>query len=110
MINNHEIRVGDLSSSAKGQHTTSVTQLYHISSTTSLIDSPGIRQLAMEGLTLQELLTGFKDFSDQGCRFKDCDHVDSKGCAVFDALKQNIIPQHRYDDYLYLRKKFLADH
>lgn len=110
LLDNEYIRVGSLSSSAKGQHTTSVTQLYCFDNNTQLIDSPGIRQLAMEHFSLQDLLKGFNDFQQVGCRFKDCDHVDSKGCQVFDALKNGSIPQHRYEDYLYLRKKFLSIH
>jgi ribosome biogenesis GTPase len=85
-----------------------VTQLYFLDATTRLIDSPGIRQLAMEHFSLQDLLKGFPDFQEAGCRFKDCDHVDSKGCLLQQALAEGIIPSHRYADYLYLRKKFLA--
>lgn len=107
LLSNQSIRVGDLSATSKGQHTTSVTQLYALTNQTHLIDSPGIRQLAMEHFTLQELLMGFPDFQELGCRFKDCDHVHSGGCVVFGALERGDIPQYRYDDYLYLRSKFL---
>jgi ribosome biogenesis GTPase len=102
------IKTGKLSNSEHGCHTTSVSQLYVINENTQVIDSPGIRQLSMESLSQQDLLKGFEDFKLAGCRFKDCDHIDSKGCRLKEAIDDQKISNHRYEDYLYLRKKFVT--
>ena len=102
-----DILVGDLSSTQKGQHTTSVTQLYFLDDKTGIIDSPGIRQLAMEKLSIEQLLSGFPDFRKAGCKFKDCDHITSGFCELQKSIESGIIAQHRYEDYLFLRNKFV---
>ncbi len=109
LLNADNILVGDLSSTQKGQHTTSVTQLYFLDDKTGIIDSPGIRQLAMEKLTINQLLNGFPDFRKAGCKFKDCDHITSGFCELPHCLKTGIIAKSRYEDYLFLRNKFVLE-
>jgi ribosome biogenesis GTPase len=102
-----EIVIGDLSEAGFGRHTTSVTRMYSLSQEkTFLIDAPGIRQLALEKITKQELHLGFPDLKEFSCRFKDCDHLTSLGCAI---KEDSINKTHfRYHDYCFLYNKFIG--
>lgn len=106
LIGEESIKVGALSQSEKGAHTTSVTHYYHFSEGGGLIDSPGVRQFSLEQLSLPQLLEGFEDFKQVHCRFHDCEHVVSQGCEVIPGVANNTIGHYRYEDYLFLKKKF----
>jgi ribosome biogenesis GTPase len=101
------LKVGDLSQGNKGCHTTSVTQLYELRDGMAVIDAPGIRQCALGEITREELKKGFVDFQNQGCRFKDCDHIRSAGCAILGGIAQDKQVKQRYEDYLFLGQKFI---
>ena len=107
MLGSQDLKTQGLSRSQKGQHTTSVTQLYQFESGTQLIDSPGIRQMALEQLTIKELQAGFFEFKESPCRFKDCDHLVSQGCALPEFIEKKQIPAFRYQDYRTLYDKFV---
>lgn len=103
-----DLKIGELSQSHKGCHTTSVTQLYFLDSGAHLIDSPGVRQCSLGEISLQELLIGFPDFQKQGCRYANCDHIKSEGCAVITRSQEDSDFRMRYEDYLFLRQKFVT--
>jgi ribosome biogenesis GTPase len=105
LIQDDSIRIGALSQSDRGAHTTSVTQYYSFNNI-GLIDAPGVRQFSLESLSLTDLMQGFEDFKATKCKFNNCDHQHSQGCGVIDGLEKQLIGQHRYDDYLFLKKKF----
>lgn len=105
MLGENSIKVGELSQSERGTHTTSVTQYYPLASG-GLIDSPGVRQFSLEQLSLPQLLEGFEDFKVAQCRFHDCEHILSQGCAVPCAIEGGFVGPRRYEDYLFLKKKF----
>lgn len=105
LLGEASIKVGALSQSERGAHTTSVTQYYHFNDG-GLIDSPGVRQFALDSLSLSQLLTGFEDFKNVKCRFHDCEHIVSQGCAIKDGITSGLIGKFRYEDYLFLKNKF----
>jgi len=105
------IVIGDLSAAQKGRHTTSVTQKYLIDQNNGwLIDSPGVRQCGLGSILKEEILLGFPDFQKYPCQFRNCNHIQSKGCGVQHALDEKILPAHRYEDYLFLCQKFSVAH
>ena len=107
LTSEENIKVGSLSESGHGCHTTSVTTMYFLDDgQTRLIDSPGIRQISLENLTLSQLQKGFPDFEDLGCRFRDCDHLNSPGCKVKEQLE--LVEHFRYKDYCFLYNKFVT--
>lgn len=108
LLSPKDLKIGELSQSDKGCHTTSVTQLYFLEQEIHLIDSPGIRQCSLGDISLQELLIGFPDFQTQGCRFNNCDHIKSEGCAVIARCQTDADFQTRYEDYLFLKQKFVT--
>jgi ribosome biogenesis GTPase len=67
-----------------------------------VIDSPGLRTLEVD--TSQDSLELDDELSElsRQCRFKDCDHLKSQGCAIIDAVANQQIDQSRYHNFLKL--------
>ena len=88
----------------QGRHTTSTSTLHWLDDTTGVVDTPGVRSLAMSGIAPQELAGYFADFTDYiaQCRFRDCSHDHEPGCAVREAAKTGDISPARYESFLRL--------
>jgi ribosome biogenesis GTPase len=88
-------RTGDVrEDDARGRHTTSERQLHLLPSGGLLIDTPGMRELALFADSNDELAgTGFAEIDElaTGCRFGDCQHRDEPGCAVKAALDRGAL-------------------
>jgi ribosome biogenesis GTPase len=93
-------QVSDIS--GLGQHTTTVSRLYHLPDGGDLIDSPGIREFALWHLTPEQVTQGFTEFTPWlgRCKFRDCKHISDPGCAVQHAVQEGEISAARYDSYL----------
>ncbi|MFK5986158.1 MAG: small ribosomal subunit biogenesis GTPase RsgA [Pseudomonadota bacterium] len=90
---------------AKGRHTTSAAQLYHLEQAgikdATLIDSPGIREFGLWDISEADVHNGFKEIKEfsKSCRFRDCKHENEPNCAILEAIEaQNISPL-RYQSY-----------
>jgi ribosome biogenesis GTPase len=91
LLPNQDLSVGALSEQGRqGQHTTTTARLYHLADGGSIIDSPGIREFALEGLSQDEILAGFIEIQalSAHCKFRDCKHRSDPGCAVQQAVQQ----------------------
>jgi ribosome biogenesis GTPase len=97
--------------SGLGQHTTTVSRLYHLSDGGDLIDSPGIREFALWHLTAEEVTRGFTEFSPWlgRCKFRDCKHISDPGCAIQHAVETGDISKERYDSYLKILASMAQD-
>lgn len=86
----------------QGRHTTTHRQLVVIPSGGVVIDTPGVREAAAfgdgEGLEL-----AFADVVElvARCRFPDCQHGDTPGCAVTAALEDGRLDGERLSAYLH---------
>jgi ribosome biogenesis GTPase len=95
----NEIRLDD----SKGRHTTTKRELLVLPSGGILIDTPGMRELGLWasrdalGETFDDILMFAQD-----CKFRDCDHQISQGCAVLAAVNEGKISRERYLDFLKL--------
>jgi ribosome biogenesis GTPase / thiamine phosphate phosphatase len=75
---------------ARGRHTTTERQLRRLSSGALLIDTPGMRELALwADADGDEPPAAFDDIAElaEGCRFRDCKHEGEPGCAVVAAVE-----------------------
>ena len=97
--------------SGLGQHTTTVSRLYHLPEGGELIDSPGIREFALWHLSPEEVTQGFTEFRPWlgRCKFRDCKHITDPGCAIQHAVAENAISQERYDSYLKILTSMTQD-
>ena len=97
-----EVRTSD----NKGKHTTTKRELIILPGKGMLIDTPGMRGLKLwsadEGMT--NTFTEFGEFEEK-CKYSDCTHTHETGCAVIDAVNNNLIPSNRYENYLKMRKE-----
>lgn len=96
-------RVGKISSAhLQGKHTTSLYEMYPVSSGGFLVDTPGIRGFGLVDLEKDEIYKYFPEmlkYSDN-CRFVPCSHTHEPGCAVKDAVDRGDISLERYNSYL----------
>jgi ribosome biogenesis GTPase len=99
MLPTGEIREWD----ARGRHTSVHRQLVVCESGGMIIDTPGMRELA-----LWEPDAAGETFDDiealaAGCRFADCSHDREPGCAVKAAVEAGQLDSARHQGYLKLR-------
>lgn len=95
-------KVGALSDTLdKGRHTTRRAELVAIGDETWVADTPGIRELAAFDLPNAALSDCFVEFRapSRDCRFNDCNHIDSAGCAITAAANRGTISPNRYASY-----------
>ena len=87
----------------QGRHRTSRSSLYRIGGA-RLIDTPGIRSLALGGIPREELASLFPEFEGRrrACRFRNCTHDHEPACAVREAVGRGEIAAGRHDVYLRL--------
>jgi len=111
MINNilksHAIKVGALSASGAGKHTTTTVRLYHLPAGGNLIDSPGIRDFNLWPVSKQEVFQGFIELHPYAgkCRFRDCQHMAEPDCAIEQAAQRGEISRSRLDNYKQLMRE-----
>lgn len=90
----------------RGRHTTSFRSLHRLPNGAWVMDTPGLRTLALLDAEAGLNFT----FSDiQGlstrCRFNDCQHDSEPGCAVQEALKNGSLSESQWKSYLKLKKE-----
>lgn len=97
-----EIRTQETSKAlGRGKHTTRHVEFMPIG-TGWVADTPGFSKIDLTVLSKEDLrdsMLEFKKFSE-GCRFRDCYHINEPGCAVTKAVENNEIPRKRYNNYL----------
>ncbi len=103
------MKTGSISlSTSKGKHVTSHRELVVLESGGILVDNPGMREVGMvdvsEGLaqTFDYILELAND-----CKYSDCKHINEDGCAVLEAVANNIVDRATYENYQKMeREKF----
>lgn len=109
VLSDETIQIGEISSQSQlGCHTTINSYFYHLPLGGALIDSPGIREFALWNMGPEELVAGFKEFKALvgHCKYRNCCHQHSQGCAFLDAIKQGQISPRRYENLLSLIKNY----
>ena len=85
----------------EGRHTTTQAVLVQLGESTNVVDTPGIREFGLAGLGRSELSGFFPEIAAaaEGCRFRNCAHIDEPQCAVRAAVRRGRIAQSRYHSY-----------
>ena len=88
--------------SGKGLHTTTFAEMYDLPNGGAIIDTPGIRELALSDISKKELSHYFPEMRAilNECQFNDCIHFNDKGCAVKKAVEEGKISEERFLSYL----------
>lgn len=86
----------------QGKHTTSLYEMYRLSSGGYIVDTPGLRGFGLVDLEKEEIARYFPEMlkASHGCRFTPCTHTHEPGCAVKDAVDAGTISAERYNSYL----------
>jgi ribosome biogenesis GTPase / thiamine phosphate phosphatase len=87
---------------ARGRHTTTERELLALPGGGLLIDTPGMRELALwadADTDTDEVDLGFSDIDAlaERCRFRDCSHRGEPGCAVLEAIDAGTLPLARLE-------------
>lgn len=88
--------------SKQGQHTTTFAEMYDLSFSAKIIDTPGIKGFGIVDMQKEEISGYFPEFfklKDQ-CKFNNCLHKDEPKCAIKEALEKDEISYSRYNSYL----------
>lgn len=93
-------------STGKGRHTSTRREMVLMEGSGVLIDTPGIKVFGVTNDDVESLseIMDINDFEGE-CRFKDCQHVNEKGCAVIAAVENGEIDSGVYENYLKLRRE-----
>jgi ribosome biogenesis GTPase len=90
----------------KGRHTTTHRELVVLPSGAVVIDTPGLRGVALAG-SEEGLAKAFADVEDlaAACRFADCGHTGEPGCAVQASLSAGDLSAERMDSWRRLQRE-----
>jgi ribosome biogenesis GTPase len=96
------IKVGEISQSGEGKHTTTTADLYPVADNAYVIDSPGVRDFILSDLDADVIRNGYREFAHyaHSCRFNNCTHTHEPACQVKQAAEESLIPIVRYRRYL----------
>ncbi len=91
----------------KGLHTTRHAEMFPLDVGGYVVDTPGIRGVAIFDVAPEELDAYFCEIAPlvADCQFSDCTHRHEPGCAVLAAVKDNRISSARHESYLRLREE-----
>lgn len=86
----------------QGRHTTTQAVMLPIGSDGFVIDTPGIKEFGLVGLSVAELSIYFPEIQEKAafCRFKDCSHRQEPDCAVNEAIRNGEISISRYKSFI----------
>ena len=84
----------------RGRHTTVARELIVIEGGGIVIDTPGLRALALTG-SEEGIASAFADVAElaSSCRYRDCRHRDEPGCAVRAAVEGGRLPAERLANF-----------
>jgi ribosome biogenesis GTPase len=106
-------RTGDLSEKyARGRHTTTMAELVALGGGTRIIDTPGVRRLALRGIEPGELDAYFPELAKLSpqCEFGlSCSHRGETGCRITRAVEEGLVHGDRYESYLRIRRELEAN-
>jgi ribosome biogenesis GTPase len=99
----------DTSKDGRGRHTTTNRELVPLPGGALLLDTPGMRELALwaDESVLESTFTEIVELAG-ACRFADCTHLHEPGCAVQAAIADGSLDAERFDSYLKLQRELRA--
>ncbi len=101
------MKTGNISvSTRKGKHVTSHRELIVLENGGILIDNPGMREVGIADAATG-LETTFEQINSlaENCKYNDCTHTSETGCAVIEAVENEVLDEHSYENYLKLEKE-----
>jgi ribosome biogenesis GTPase len=103
LVPGRELKTGEVSHKlGRGKHTTRHVELFPLSSGGWVADTPGFTVVDNPPIKREDLSRLFIEFAGpaEECRFLDCLHSGEVDCGVKDAVKDGLILNSRYQNYL----------
>jgi ribosome biogenesis GTPase / thiamine phosphate phosphatase len=90
----------------KGKHTTTNRELVQLDNGAMLIDTPGMRELGNFAVDtgIDETFSEILKLATK-CKFSDCQHTNEKGCAIQSAIREGLLSDERYQNYLKMKNE-----
>ncbi|MCZ6538539.1 MAG: ribosome small subunit-dependent GTPase A [Chloroflexi bacterium] len=103
-----EIREAD----DRGRHTTTTRQLLPLPGGGVLIDSPGIRTIALAAGSEEAIAKTFSEVEGYfgKCKFRNCTHEGEPGCAIAEAIADGSLLKSRFDSYRRMQRELQHEH
>lgn len=97
-------KTGDVSRIGRGRHTTRHSEIFNVTGSTYICDTPGFTSLNLPELEKEQVRFYFNEFDEyEGtCRFNGCVHINEPDCAVKMAVEKGDISRRRYTSYVEL--------
>lgn len=91
---------------SRGRHTTTSRQLFSVPTGGFIIDTPGMRELSVQTTEDEEeaVFLVLDEISNQ-CRFANCDHEKSAGCALLQAVVEETISDRQLANYQKIKQE-----
>lgn len=85
-----------------GKHTTTFSEMFELSNSGFIIDTPGIKGFGLIDIDKNELYHFFPEMFNlsKDCKFYNCTHIHEPGCAVLKAVDSGEISSSRYLSYI----------
>ncbi len=97
------LRTGETNmKTGKGLHTTTNSVMLALPGGGYIIDTPGIREFNLSGITRENLRFYFREFliSMRECAYSSCSHTVEPDCGILKAVEAGRIDPNRYESYL----------
>ena len=106
ILERNEYKTREVRKDGKGKHTTSNRQLIRLINGSTIIDTPGMRELGLTD-SVKGIKQAFREITGLAsqCQFNNCTHTVEKGCAVLEALANGIISRNRYENFIKIKKE-----
>jgi ribosome biogenesis GTPase len=91
--------------SGKGLHTTTHRELFVLPGGIIVIDTPGLREVALSSPDGLEQTFPEVEALAKNCRFRDCTHDGEPDCAVVAAVESGKLSGERWESFIRLRKE-----
>lgn len=93
------LKTGEISLAlGRGKHTTRHVELFDIKNM-YIVDTPGFSALDFNNITKEQIKESFIEFKNYKCKFKNCNHLNEKECAIKEAVNKKEILTSRYENY-----------
>ncbi|QIK84693.1 ribosome small subunit-dependent GTPase A [Sanguibacter sp. HDW7] len=100
------LATGDVRGDGRGRHTTTHRELVVVEDLGCLVDTPGVREVAMTG-DADGLEAAFADVVELAatCRFADCEHRTEPGCSINAAIDDGTLDAARLGAFQKLERE-----
>jgi ribosome biogenesis GTPase / thiamine phosphate phosphatase len=100
LVGSDALATGEVGADGQGRHTTTHRQLVPLPDGGLLLDTPGMRAVALwdAAAGVRQAFSDVETLVNQ-CRFSDCSHTVEPGCAVMKAVADGGLGRDRFDSW-----------